>query len=271
MIGAEYPWDFDIERVPVLYRPIGSANIAPFPDRDCLLGVSKNGTKWPIAVVSRDYTVVKHRDVVDIVRNTIEALNIPAIESIETKDKGAVMYAWWSIRKFDVRNGDPVNIGVRLVNSVNSTVRLIIEYFGMRQVCSNGLTVPAKVGGFTRKHVGEIQLADLPAMVRAGVENIHRVSNLFQTSANSWLSVVEATATIDRTGLPELYREIAKSDIRVIADRNNQQVTRWDLYNAITRAISQRARDGKIQLDRKRDMELIAYNTVLAPLATVAT
>jgi len=282
---SDSSWDFEVGRTPALYDT-GTA-IVGFPGHDILY---RKDTSRPLSVVSKKYALVTHQSVVQACRayfNTLATDGFIVKESIQVTKNGARLWATWQFGQFDAirqrlgdrnahridKSSDIIIAGLRVINSLDESSRLGVEYGLYRVICSNMATIPiGNVAAASYKHVGELSVSTVAEYLKAGVESLGNVTNIIQTSALAGITLTDAIAIINDTALPELYRKLAVSNITTEAstvdERNEPQVTRWQLFNAITSVISQRARDNKIRLDRQREFELQAYEKVLEPLQT---
>lgn len=281
-------WDFEVGRRPVLFdsdpREIGEPSIRIVKSHDVLY---RKDTGAPLSVVSRRYALVTHKSVVEACRAYFGSLtmSVPVREEIRITKGGARLMARWDFCELDIGKiqekmaaGHRTNtqsdinvVGLRVVNSLDESRRLVVEYGLYRLICSNWATIPIEGAQqqYSKRHVGELSVANIGEYLKAGVASVNGLSELLGTAASSIISVDQAKELIKTLGMPETYTEIAISnvlhDARGIGNFASA-VTRWELFNAITAVISQRARDGKIKLDRQRDLELKAYSGVMAPL-----
>ena len=133
----------------------------------------------PVGVVSKEYALVPHTDVLDVVTEALESL-----ESLEAS-LGAVwtelMLTEYGERmelsiylpeeySFDPGDGHRLHLRLECFNSVDGSTRFRALMGWFRFVCSNGLIIGVTQTDVRRRHVGDIHLADVGKVLVAGIE-----------------------------------------------------------------------------------------------------
>ena len=258
-------WDF-----PVVKRAISEdivlddgSLIAPPPNRYLIFN---DETQKSFAIVSGRYQLIPHQAVIEAARAIIG--KSAREERIRVEKKGARTSIYFSLWRFDASGGeagDTVDMGVRITNSYDGLSSLTIELAGERLVCSNGMTAPAKgTYSYHRPHVGRFDDEEfrkaLEASVNKVTSKISDVRGVFEKAFKETHErgyVKELLAELD---LPPTYIQLAW--MHLIKEEDETDVfTRWEVYNALTHAISH-YNTGKSVVTRGK-YEREAYNILL--------
>ena len=130
----------------------------------------------PVGIVSKNYTLVQHRAVLDIVNKSISKMNIQFNENIQAELKiteygERMSFSVFLPDQYSYKPLDGHTMALRLIcfNSVDGSThfRAIMSWF--RLVCSNGLIIGVTRHDIRRRHLGEIQLNDISDVLISGL------------------------------------------------------------------------------------------------------
>lgn len=130
----------------------------------------------PVGVVSKDYALVQHRGVVDVVVEALEASDIAVgdvsthLQITEYGERMALSVFLPDTYSFDPGDGHPMSLRLECINSVDGSTgfRVLVGWY--RFVCGNGLIVGVTRSDLRRRHVGEIVLDDVAAVLKSGLD-----------------------------------------------------------------------------------------------------
>ncbi len=112
----------------------------------------------PIATVSKDYSLIQHREVLASIFRALKLINIDISELQSTlllSEYGERMQWSCNLPHFDFDPGDkcPIVLRINCLNSVDTTTLFDISFGWYRLVCSNGMMFGLKESRFRRRHV----------------------------------------------------------------------------------------------------------------------
>ncbi len=131
----------------------------------------------PVGMVSKNYILVQHIDVVDVAAQALKGLNIDPVHArceIKITEYGERMGLSLYLPEkfsFDPGDGNPMALRLECVNSVDRSTRFRALMGWFRFVCSNGLVVGITRSDFRRRHVGGTPLQDVRSVLLASLEN----------------------------------------------------------------------------------------------------
>jgi hypothetical protein len=171
------------ERVPVFdRRPFALARSAGSSVRDngrldTIVRLPLNGDAdcVPVGVVSKDYALLQHSSVVDEAVKALEEAQIdPATVDAELRLTEFGERMKLSLRLpdnylFDPGDRFPITVRLECLNSVDGSTRFRAVMGWFRLVCSNGLAIGITRSESDRRHVGDLQLKHIGAVVRTGI------------------------------------------------------------------------------------------------------
>jgi len=113
-----------------------------------------------LSVVSRDYKLITHRQVVDFVHHTLRDLDIKyKVNRSEIASNGAKMFHVIKFRgnstALDAKKKDECIPTITVKNSYDKSTGCDIDYGGYRLVCSNGLVVGVSIEKIHVIHFGK--------------------------------------------------------------------------------------------------------------------
>lgn len=127
----------------------------------------------PVGIVSKDYALVPHTDVLDIASKALENLQIAPnsvgaeLKITEYGERMALSLILPSENDFNPGDGNPLALRLECVNSVDGSCRLRIQMCWHRLVCANGLIVGV-TSGVRRRHSNGLGLGDIVEVLATG-------------------------------------------------------------------------------------------------------
>jgi hypothetical protein len=152
------------------------------------LPFGKDTAYIPIGVVSKDYVLVPHEAVLDVAIEALESAEIPPtdveahLKITEYGERMALSLFLPEKYRFDPGDGHPMALRLECLNSVDGSTRFRALVGWFRFVCSNGLVIGVTHSDVRRRHVGDIRLQDVGAVLTSGLEE----SQTEETNFGRW-------------------------------------------------------------------------------------
>lgn len=189
-----------------------------------------------IGIVSNDYSLIEHKDVVTEIENALLNTGGYSIIKESVSGDGARLFIEYNNpdMRFEVRKGDFVTMTLIFVNSIDGSTRLGFMMGAMRLVCSNGMIVGHRFVNIIRKHTSGLELESVVNSTKKLTEyfsnKMPAIRKLAETEVNyeTYLADIET-----RKALPVRMLE----SVRTMAQTQKTQ-TAWDLYNHFTSYMS---------------------------------
>lgn len=197
--------------------------------------VKGSGSDWHCyAVVTEQFTEVKHVELYQIVENRLKELGYEITSRTEMRTSLRVWRTYMLNSNLDNIPGDIINIGIRVANSVKGTSSIIIYPCWVRLACSNGMTSSEGFWKQASVHKGNKSL-----ILDSVVENLDEalsasfgIMNYVKLSRKIMLSRPEQIALINeissRWGFPAYIRQ------SFISRSTREPSNLWGLVNALT-------------------------------------
>jgi hypothetical protein len=140
----------------------------------------------PIGVVSKEYVLVPHADVLDVAIQALKKADI-ASDSVkaqltlsqygERMSFGVCLPGNYS---YDPGDGNPLALRLECFNSVDGSTRFRALMGWFRFVCRNGLILGVTSHDLRRRHVGDLALDDLGDVLASGIQESEREKENFK-------------------------------------------------------------------------------------------
>lgn len=237
-------------------------------------GIENQKTGEVKEIFGKEYWLVQHQDVLDVVSDTLTEIGLKGTCKIEVNPDGDRMTAFFLFDNaiipdstkfsFDPQDSNDTGIkyGIMVQNSWDGSSPLRVSSYGERLVCSNGMTALAAFTATTRMHTlingKEPQLRpEIMQMVRSAingqekfkeiVENAMKDSYAFETMKELIAQLMDKEVAFKH--LAKIFNDIGVSIIRTkdektkkwttnIIQESNFNPSRWALYNAFTRHLT---------------------------------
>jgi hypothetical protein len=177
-----------------LYRALPTFTRHPFGDnlykdeiRREPVGIAD--AQIPIAMVSKSYSLIQHREVLSSVYRALLEVgkDCSAIHSaILISEYGERMQ--WSCEVpgfgFDPGDGHPIVLRINCMNSVDKTTALEISLGWFRLVCTNGMMFGMADSNLRMRHIKSLNVAEIAAYLNEQFEAVEREQRL----CSKWLT-----------------------------------------------------------------------------------
>lgn len=136
----------------------------------------KDNSFVPIGVVSKNYSLVQHTEVIDIIIQALFSMGIPDPENLSTELRLTQFGERMSINiyfpedyNFIPPDNHPMALRLECFNSVDGTTgfRALLGWY--RYICSNGFFIGVNRLDLRRRHIGNVQLQKLQEVIRNGL------------------------------------------------------------------------------------------------------
>lgn len=130
----------------------------------------------PVGVVSKEYVLIPHKEVIDVAIKAFAEENIPPeeinAEMVITEYGERMALSLYLPNEFSFDPGDNNKLSLRLecFNSVDGSTRFRALMGWFRFVCSNGLVIGVTRSDVRRRHFGDLSLQDVHAVLTSGIK-----------------------------------------------------------------------------------------------------
>ncbi len=144
----------------------------------------------PIGVVSKGYTLVPHQTVFDVAEKALGAAEIVPEEvkaELYITEYGERMALSLYLPKkysFDPGDGHSMTMRLECFNSVDGSTRFRALMGWFRFVCSNGLIIGVTHSDLRRRHIGDLGLEDVQAVLTSGIKEADTEKKNFERWRN---------------------------------------------------------------------------------------
>ena len=225
---------------PILFKTEDQFN--QVPDK---FAIVNNATNKVASVVSQQYALIQHHDVLRPIIKTLIDSHENANAKLIVKNDGNFADLRVVFPEFHINDGtkDGINLGFRATNSYDTTTSIKYQLFAYRWMCDNGMITGQKnIEGFVRKHVGAFNLNLNIAQLK------EQISGHLPILKERIEILIERKWTLEETTnrLKELFGDFdpqqdhGKQKIglkileKVKVTVEKSVIRAWDVYNAIT-------------------------------------
>lgn len=229
-----------------------------------LLHVKGNPSKY-YTVVSGRYAPLSHRQVVEMTKEAIDraGFDIKKEDIIVEGKYGARMFYKVIVDEFEVKENDKIALGIMITNSYDKDMGIYMSGYGLRLVCLNEMVFGREILGEYTIHVGEVRrrfqerLSDL-------LENMQDVQVFLRRMLGLNMGANEVMWLLSRLKLANKYVRSIKRYLG-IDGRTKGIWNVWEVYNAITYAITHRAftmsYERRVELLKKLNSEILRFES----------
>jgi hypothetical protein len=168
---AEQLPEFGRRQFGIDLAPLPPSHHALAPANPHLHAIVNESTGVPVGVVSPEYALIQHADVLHAAAEGITRLGIPVAGcevSVELSPQGEQMVARFTVpglHRAQPRDGHPLLPTVMLSNSVDGKSALRANLGWFRLICMNGLVIPYAGASLRRRHVAGLSFGELAGIV----------------------------------------------------------------------------------------------------------
>lgn len=231
-------YDFPVKLVPIYTAEV--AGVKPILKKKAVMREDTGGV---LGVVSDNYALLPHADVVEGFRKVLG--NSEYQEKIQVTKGGARLFYTVKIPsvQVEVRPGDFVSLQIIAQNSYDGSNNFSVMFGAFRLVCSNGMIIGKRFVNLRARHIGarmSVHVEDLQKHVGALTdqfkESLPAMQKMTQVSAKDMFDPKEL-------GLPAYIAKQAENDFHHQTD-----MSVWGWYNAFTAAITHNMKKESPQL-----------------------
>lgn len=172
----QYIPDFDRQDFVFAAKPDQRSRANPHLDMIIRKPFGKDAEFIPIGIVSKDYVLIKHTEVLETAKQALEQIKIPAknvraeIRMTEHGERMALSLYLPDNYTFDPGDGNKIAMRLECFNSMDGSTgfRALMGWF--RFVCSNGLVVGVTQADIRRRHIGDVGLGYIAEVLLLGLE-----------------------------------------------------------------------------------------------------
>lgn len=197
--------------------------------------IVREGTEQVLGIVSPDYKLITHKQVLDKSIAIVERFEDLKFKSAITTKGGARMYATFESEKEyiigNLKTGQPDNLKLRLIltNSYDGSLRYGFIIGAYRLVCKNGLRVGQDIFAVKQKHTSGLNIDGVMNSAKRAVKFFNENTLPKWKAYNSQEIEVKAVLTKIEKSLPErLFKEVSG---RL---EQTKRTTLWNIYNEFT-------------------------------------
>jgi hypothetical protein len=167
--------------------------------------IQETEVRVPVGVVSRNYRLVQHKEVIQAIAATlaesgIDAANLYADVSLTTYGERMALSVYLPDEerfRFQLGANDGMRLRIECFNSVDRSTKLVAMIGWYRFVCANGLIVGETVTSLRGAHSGQLQATDVGAIVRQGMRQADRERALYNAWRNQAVEAEQLRGWVD--------------------------------------------------------------------------
>jgi hypothetical protein len=226
---------------PVALEPIFSVG-NEIPNKKAVI---RCDTKMPLGIVSSQYQLLKHSDVIESFRSALS--DQEHTEKIQLAKNGAQMFTTYKLSavQYEVQKGDMVALQFVVKNSYDGTNALQIMLGAFRLVCTNGMVIGKQFFSYSQKHIGTgdgvVNGETIRTKVGSLVKQFEQVVPKLQEMSR--YQMVQADDILFSPDLFDNNWEGMKLPAYIVREaqlvyRQDNDHTLWGYYNAFTKVIT---------------------------------
>lgn len=158
----------------------------------------------PIGVVSKNYALVQHTDVLEVAKRALENAEI-AVEDVKaevsiTEYAERMALSLYLPDKYGFDPGDGLMpLRLECINSVEGSTRFRTLMGWFRFVCSNGLIVGVTSADVRRRHVGDIQIDDVATFLIRSLAEAKTEKKNFERWCKTEINLPKVSSWTEKT------------------------------------------------------------------------
>lgn len=202
-----------------------------------------------VNVVTKDYTLVRHEEVLDLVRDTVRTMpdfGTPqmgvALSSGGAKMRAEVVFPDVALA---VAKGDQIAPRITIFNSYDGSWALRGLIGAFRLLCSNGMAVGKVALQYRQEHHQADNTDRLRSVISRGVDMVRNEVGLWEswvdhvTTQSEYEHVVE-TLPLTKTEVKEIGETVEVSSGVKVEDLKIKSLSYWLLFNIVTQYVTHR-------------------------------
>lgn len=212
------------------------------------------------SVVSKDYKLIRHEDVIFQVENALNKVPVLGRYEIENEfyNSGGRMRRKYRLYEVSVEiaEGDCVNPEIHLYNSYDRSWPFFITVGAFRIICSNGLVIGQMYLQIRKRHVYNFRNLNLEEQVAGALKKFNAETTIWKKWTNRSLTESAFNQIMKAMKLGKKAKKEVHSRLENDSEGYDEEgfpiATLWVLYNVLTWYISYRA----VSLNHKVELEI---------------
>jgi hypothetical protein len=163
----------------------------------------------PVGVVSKDYKLVQHQEVVNMLEEAISSVGIP-VEEIKAElfitelgERMSLNLSLPDLYNYIPSDGHAINPRLECTNSVDGSTRFHAYMGWLRLICSNGLMIGVTRSNLYQRHTNKLEIANVQDILTYGLKE----SEIEKSNFEKW-----NRRRIDVHGLSEWFDKNLKKE-----------------------------------------------------------
>jgi hypothetical protein len=158
----------------------------------------------PVGVVSKEYSLVQHTDVLDVATKALREAKIAPeditadLKITEYGERMALSLYLPESFAYDPGDGQKLALRLEIFNSVEGSTRFRALMGWFCFVCSNGLVIGVTRSDLRRRHVGDIGLADVGEVLLSGVQEAETEKENFRKWRAKQVKAKDLTSWVEK-------------------------------------------------------------------------
>lgn len=228
------------------------------------MAVWNNKTNTVASIPSTRYNIVQHPDLLCAISESLSTLGLDFQADIREDKHRLFLDLYFPSAVVKLENvGESFIAGLRVINSYDTSTGVMLMPMLKRLVCSNGAIATAFVSGVYLRHSNskaENFSIAIPELIKRLIESNEKFKMVVSDALADSVAWNELKAIMPKIMAIDKHREQIES---ILAGLNQENLTRWDIYNAVTYYLNHTA---KITPTRELAMQKQAQNILLTPL-----
>lgn len=180
--AVDYPTDADGE---LLFSKPLSPGFNRFYDVIVRNPITSCEVEVPVGIVSRQYSLIQHQDLIDTTLSAVEKARINPSEikaELDITEYGERMRLGLIFPKrygMVLPNNDEMGLRLECFNSVDGSMKFMSVIGWLRFVCANGLVIGVADSYYRSRHNRYMDLSDIAAVLQGGIAATTKERELF--------------------------------------------------------------------------------------------
>lgn len=191
-------------------------------------------------VVTDDYEIVQHAEVINTTKRTIEGLGYTIKdESIHIEGKhGSRLFYKLLLWEYEPISGDKIGLGIMVTNSYDRSLGLATYLYGLRLICLNEMVFGNEILKLKALHRGDSITDRFTNNITQTINALGEVQRFIKTLTTAKVPMKLIDTWLESLKIAEKYRRLILRQLRPDID----EITAWELYNAYTYVMTHKAR-----------------------------
>lgn len=248
-------WQRPIIAVPLAQHLPDLAQVKEFRSKQVLLNHDRTRL---FDVVSDKYRVLPHSEALGTVETALEKYfgkSHKAKAQIRALDGGARVLAEYKLPIEPIRVGrDDINeLTIVVRNSYDRSWPLDATLGAFRLICSNGMRIGEEFGSLSLKHIGTESTASVLSHLDSVISRAPKLQDVWEEWASTRVERDDAAALLEGQ-FPSKYLD------PVLGDRAVYPMTKWQLYNHLTRFATHDTKSLRRRVEFDERISKLFYN-----------